>query len=159
MNSQTTLGEAVSRSQEKRQLFMAACGTALALSVAAAIWAWQVTEHGNGTGAQSHPATPTMSSVSQSPATVSAPSGDAGTQQSPILYIAGSQSQADELRAVLDQRNRIRDMEGLGPLNAIIVIAESDTDAEFERRGIEATNEVRRQNGLPEIVVLNLRES
>ena len=95
--------------------------------------------------------------LSTSPATISSPTIGAGGAERPTVYIAGSQSQAEALRAANDEADRIRDALGLGPVDTrIMVFASAEQETRF-LTGLAAGEVERASAGLPPIRVVDLR--
>jgi hypothetical protein len=80
----------------------------------------------------------------------------AGQPSAPVYYIVGSAVQAAATLTEIAQQNRLRSLNGERDIQAIIFVAGS-TEAEEALTRLQATNQTRYANGLPEITVMDLR--
>ena len=80
----------------------------------------------------------------------------AGQPSAPVYYIVGSGEQAAATLIDIAQQNRLRFLNGERDIRATIVMAGS-TEAEEALTRLQATNQTRYANGLPEITVMDLR--
>jgi hypothetical protein len=80
----------------------------------------------------------------------------AGQPSAPVYYIVGSADAAAATLTDIAQQNRLRSLNGERDIQATIVMAGS-AEAEEALTRLQATNQMRYANGLPEITVMDLR--
>ena len=91
------------------------------------------------------------------PASTAVSAPRVSVQDSPPVYVVGSQADADFIRRGIDEANAIRGYEGLTPLDATVFVATTDAEAEALLAGTIEANKIRAAQGAPEIPVTDLR--
>ena len=133
-----------SRRGSGRRRLLGLTGAAI-IAVAAGAGLWQVERTSD-----------TTNTVPQPAAALERPPMDESAETTQMLYVVGSQAQADAIRAALAEANAIRAHLGALPLaDQVAVVAEAEAAAFF--RMIDGQDAVRANLGLPSMVVVDLR--
>ncbi len=125
-------------------------GAALVLAAVIGIGAWQANRDGSGSAAvTSQPGGSTTTHAAQV----------GPDDRGPVVYIVGSQEQADAVQMSLDQAAELTAQMGTPPVTAEVVVIIAPAEEARLRQGIAESDTIRGGQGLPGSTVVDLRSS
>jgi hypothetical protein len=151
MNQHLTSTVAGTRKSVRKPHFVAACGAALALTLAAGIGTWQTVAHREGTGTTV--VEPAAAPIAPAARTAATTTGDPTS----TFYLVGSQDQAAQVQAAIDDGNRILNQFGKPPFNAQVVVVASAEEEAILLQGLSDADAIRASLGLPPLPLIDLR--
>jgi hypothetical protein len=135
----------------RTQLLLSACSLVVAVAAFAAFGGWQ---------AEHERSAPSRSVAAQDQArmtTQSRPHQLTAERERPVVFLAGSDAQADRLLAAMSGVDAIRDSQGFDPLTAMVVVT-SSSQSVGEALSMSSAEVIQSTDGEPEFRVIDLRK-